>query len=267
MRVWSWRRRLAVAAILILFVGLAALAVWQFERHGVESLVVIGLSLIVIGTGSTILHLTASDDFLRRHFGEASVAPRRRALRSGVVSVLLGALILGVQYGFDYFEQRTAEALTRRGKAHLQDKEYPEAVEDFSKAIEFDPKSAEAYHGRGIAHLQLGEPERAVADLSESLRLNPSDPQVVYNRGVTYSRMGDHDRALADFGEAIRLNPRFARAYLARSRVYAKMGDDANADADRQKAFELDPSLKKDRDGTMVRRSLNELVSSQPIDC
>jgi Tfp pilus assembly protein PilF len=251
-------------ALLILMAGLGAVAVWQCERHGVASLLVAGVGLVVIGTVSLIVRLTASDDFLRRRFGHTGAAPRRQLGRSGVVSLVLGAVMLGVQCGFDYFEQRTAEALTRSGKARLQDKDYSQAVAEFSKAIEFDPKSAAAYHGRGIAHLQLGELERAVADLNESLRLNPTDSQVVYNRGVAYSRTGDNDRALADFGEAIRLNPSFARAYLARSRIYAKMGDDAHADADRQKAFELDPSLKKDGDGTLVKSSSNEPGCRQP---
>jgi len=259
MRVWSWRPRLAVITFLVVVVGLAVVAIWQFDRHGIPSLFVAGLGLIFVGAATTILHWTASDDFLRRQFGESGVAWRRRARRSGVISILLGAVMVGLPIGFNYFEHRTAEALTRRGNSRIQSGEYALAIEDFNKALELDPESADAYHGRGLAHSQLGEYDRAIADLSEAIQLNPTDFRAFFNRGVMFSRTGDFHRALADFGEAIRLNPGYARAYLARSRVYVKTGDAAKADADREKAFELDPSLKKDRDGTLVKVSPNEL--------
>src|SRR5262249_2075391 len=249
MQVWSWRRPLAVTAIFILVVGLAAVAVWQLERHGIARLFAAGLALIIVGVGSTIVRLTPSDDVLRRHFGCAGVASRRRVWRSGIVSVLLGAAMIGLPFGFNYFEHQAAEAATRSGNARMQAGEYALAIEDFNTALRLDPKSADAYHSRGLAYLQLGEHDRAIADLSEAIQLNPTDFRAYFNRGLMYSRTGDYERALADFGEAIRLNPNYAKAYLARSRVYLKMGDAAKADADRQKAFELDPSLKKDRDG------------------
>jgi Tfp pilus assembly protein PilF len=266
-RVWTWRRRLAVATILILVLSLAAGAVSRFERHGIASLSVAGGSLIIFGMVSITLRLTASDDFLRRHLGDAGVASRRRVWWNGVVAMLLGTVMLGVPYGLDYFEHSAAEAARRSGNARLQAGEYALAIEEFNTALRLDPKSAEAYHGRGLAHLQLGEYDRAVADLSETIQLNPTEFRAFFNRGVMYSRTGDYDRALADFGEAIRLNPNYAKAYLARSRVFLKTGDAVKADADRQKAFELDPSLKKDRDGTLVRRSPYVLESPAPSEC
>jgi len=267
MRVWSWRRRLAIVTFLVVAAGLAAVAIWQFERHGIPSLFVAGLGLLVVGAATTIVHWTASDDFLRRQFGESGVARRRRARRSGVISMLLGAVMVGLPFGFYYFEHQAAEAATRSGKTRMEAGEYALAIEDFNAALRLDPKSADAYHGRGIAYSQLEEHDQAIADLSESIQLNPTSFRVFYNRGVMYSRKGDYDRALADLDESIRLNPSNSKAYLARSRVYWKMGDPARAEADRQKAFELDPSLKKDKDGTLVRGSPNELVGRSARDC
>src|SRR5262249_27569781 len=120
MQVWSWRRPLAVTAIFILVVGLAAVAVWQLERPGIASLFAAGLALIIVGVGSTIVRLTASDDFLRRHFGEAGVASRRRVWRSGIVSVLLGAAMIGLPFGFNYFEHQAPAAAARSGKPRLR---------------------------------------------------------------------------------------------------------------------------------------------------
>jgi tetratricopeptide (TPR) repeat protein len=250
------RRWLAVVIFLLLVGALAAGFVWQIQRLGVANLYLIGTILVVLGVVAMIVRRTASDDYLRRQFGESGPATWRRTWRGGWGAVLLGVLMIGLQYGFDYFERQTADALTRGGKAHLQKKEYPQAVADFSKAIELDPKSADAYHYRGVAHLQLGEQEQALADLGESLRLNPTDAHVHFNRGVAYSRAGDFDQALADFSEAIRLDPTYAKAYLARSSVYRRMGDEIKAAADRQKAIELDPTLDKPGEGNLVRAEM-----------
>jgi tetratricopeptide (TPR) repeat protein len=251
---------LAVVSIVVLVAGLATLAVWQFERHGISSLLVAGVGLVVLGAGSTILRLTASDHFLRRQFGEAGVASKRRVWRNGVISVMLGAAMIGLPLAFDYYERSAAGAVTRRGNVRIQAGEYALAIDDFNKALQLDPKSAEAYHGRGLAYSQLGELDRAIADLSEAIQLNPNDFRAFYNRGLMYSRKGDYDPALADLSEAIRLNPGYARAYLARSRVYVRTGDNAKAEADREKAFELDPALKKGGDGLLARHSPNELL-------
>ena len=172
---------------------------------------------------------------------------RRRFLSWG--STRLAVLLLAAVLGFRYLDSRTAEALTRHGRAEVNGKDYPQAIDHFNKAIEIDPKYAPAYDGRGVAYSNQGELDRAIADFDEAIRLDPSDALAWYHRGGAHARAGDDGRALADLAEAIRLDPGSAKAYLARSRVYAKKGDDAQAKADRQKAAELDPSLGKAEDG------------------
>jgi tetratricopeptide (TPR) repeat protein len=158
--------------------------------------------------------------------------------------VLLGILALtGV--GIFVVDHWGPEAATRRARALVNGKDYPQAIQLFTRAIEIDPKYAPAYHGRGVAYLNQGERDRAIADFSEAIRLDPTDARALYHRGVAYFRSGDYDRALPDFSEAIRLSPASANGYLARSKVYAKKGNEAQAKADRQKALELDPLLEK----------------------
>jgi tetratricopeptide (TPR) repeat protein len=163
--------------------------------------------------------------------------------------VLAGILLLGVAAIF-YIDRWAPEELTRRGRALVNSKEYPQAIDSFNRAIEIDSKYAPAYHGRGLAYLNQGDRDRAIVDFGQAIRLAPDDHRARYHRGVAYSRAGDYDRALADFGEAIRLKPDYAAAYMTRSWVDAKKGDDAQARADRQKAIELDPALEKAAGGS-----------------
>src|SRR5262245_21449614 len=111
--------------------ALAAVVIWQIEKYGVASSYVLGVSLVVLGAVFTTVHLTVSDDFFRRHFGEPGMGPMQRACRTGWVGVLLGAALLGFHYGFHYLDHWGAQASTRRGKARIQVKEYSQAMDDF----------------------------------------------------------------------------------------------------------------------------------------
>src|SRR3954451_10854162 len=109
--------------------------------------------------------------------------------------VLVGILLLGVVAIF-YVDRRAPEALTRRGRALVNSKDYPQAIDSFNRAIEIDPGYAPAYYGRGVAQFNQGEWDRAIADFTEAIRLDPTDARARYDRGVAYSRTGDYDQAL-----------------------------------------------------------------------
>ena len=48
---------------------------------------------------------------------------------------------------------------------------YPEALEGYTRAVEFDPQLALAYRGRGDAHLGAREYALAIRDLRQALSL------------------------------------------------------------------------------------------------
>jgi tetratricopeptide (TPR) repeat protein len=232
-----------VLVIVGILIGSVAV-IWSAEVHDVS--LVLGLFLLALGVGGTILHLTLSDDFLRRHCKKASAEQLRQFGRYAWIGVLLGPAMLGVHYLDHWVQAEAAKAQFRaaynRGRTAAKEQDWQTATDAFSEAIRLDPKSAPAYRSRGIVYGQRGEQDRALADLDEAIRLNPDDAVALYDRGVIYFQKAEYDRALADFGEAIRLKPNYAMAYRARGKVYGKKGDDAQAKADRQKADELAPS-------------------------
>src|SRR5262245_13167957 len=88
-----------VAAILLASVGGAAVIIWQAKAHGVPLFYVLGAGMVVIGIGFSALHLSVSDEYLRRHFGGEENALRMRQMwRGGWVGVLLGVALIAVQY-------------------------------------------------------------------------------------------------------------------------------------------------------------------------
>jgi tetratricopeptide (TPR) repeat protein len=235
-------RVLIAACILIVCGAIAAVFIWQTEKLGFATKYMFAVMLVVVGATFTILHLSLSDDLLRRHFGEQGAVEMRRAWRGGWIGVLLGAALLGLHYVDRQVAQAQFTMAFNRGLSAYKDRNWQATIEAFSEAIRLDPSDVRAYRQRGAAYLHQEEHDRAIADFNEALRLAPDDAGTVYNRGVAYAKKQEYDSALTDFREAIRLDPAFAKAYRSRSKVYAKKGDDARAMADKLKAAELEKS-------------------------
>ncbi|MBO3463147.1 tetratricopeptide repeat protein [Aetokthonos hydrillicola Thurmond2011] len=122
----------------------------------------------------------------------------------------------------DYYQQ---------GHASYKVRDYEQAVERFTKAIQKDPKYAKAYINRGNAHYNLKEYEAALADYNQAIRLNPNEVKAYENRGnvrfllAEYSSDPDKDYnlAIADFNSALRLNSNDVEAYVRRGVVRSQI--------------------------------------------
>jgi hypothetical protein len=103
-----------------------------------------------------------------------------------------------------------AMKLDDSAKNHYENKEYDEAIADYTEAIRLDAKSPYRYVRRGNAYLAKGDYDNAIADYDLSIQLRPMTPSFsdLYNtRGLAYEQKGDNDKAIADFEIAVRLTP------------------------------------------------------------
>ena len=70
-----------------------------------------------------------------------------------------------------------------------------EAIEQFNKAIKYDPNNYEAYFYRGCAKYDLFQREDAVNDYLKSIEINPEYLQAYFNLGLYYRGINDYDMA------------------------------------------------------------------------
>ncbi len=82
----------------------------------------------------------------------------------------------------------------------------------------------------------------AIADFSEALKLKSDDANIYERRAYVEMKTNDFDKALADYSEAIKLKPNEVRYYLYRSYIYETKGDVKNSMADTEKSLKLDPN-------------------------
>ena len=68
------------------------------------------------------------------------------------------------------------------GNIHLQMQEFNKAVDDYTKAIQYDPNLAEAYYNRALTLLYLDQKPKAIKDLSKAGELGIQEAYVVLKR-------------------------------------------------------------------------------------
>jgi tetratricopeptide (TPR) repeat protein len=81
------------------------------------------------------------------------------------------------------------------GKAHLNLKQYPEAIASFQKALEGSPDLLEARFSMAVAYSETGKLKEAVMQLEDYLRKVPGDASALNNLALLYEQTGDVTQA------------------------------------------------------------------------
>jgi tetratricopeptide (TPR) repeat protein/predicted Ser/Thr protein kinase len=201
--------------------------------------------------GRNLLHNKRYEEAL-----EACVAALKLSPQQGQPHEVRGRALLALgryeqaEESFDQYLQKggakTTDLFRSRGLARMKLGKYPEAVEDytralelapdgdiyqhrgwayffsdawklalrdFSKAIELDPAAGDAYSGRGLARVMLGDYRGAVADAEAALLRKPKTPEMMHNIACIFAQAVA--RAEADLQEEDRRS--LAESYRSRA--------------------------------------------------
>jgi tetratricopeptide (TPR) repeat protein len=116
-----------------------------------------------------------------------------------------------------------------------------------------------SYNARGLAHYDKKEFKEAVEDVTAAINLNPQNPTPFVNRCAFYVYgVKNYDQAINDCSAAIRLNDRGSMAYNHRGYAYEMKKDVRNAIADFKKAVDIDPQ------NNVARENLQRVQNSDP---
>jgi putative GTP pyrophosphokinase len=110
-----------------------------------------------------------------------------------------------------------------RGMANFAQSRYDAAIEDFGKALEYDPKSYKAAYYKGVVHSVRREYVQAIEDFSVSLEINPYQNFTLYRRGQAYYHEADYPAALADCEASLALDPASPSAVKFRNLLLEKL--------------------------------------------
>jgi tetratricopeptide (TPR) repeat protein len=135
------------------------------------------------------------------------------------------------------------ESYHRRGEILLHLRRHPEAIRDFTLALEYHGQRAPGiYLQRAAAYQELGQLDLALADLEQHVKLVPNKAAGWAHLGICQLSLGHPDTALKHFKHAIQIDPSCSLAYYGRGNVHYKQLEYKLAVADFTMAISHNPN-------------------------
>jgi len=99
------------------------------------------------------------------------------------------------------------------------------AIDDYTKAIYFNPNYDTAYHNKGVVKAAIGDYNGAISDYNKAIEINPQLKFSFFSRGNVKVKLKDNIGAMYDFSKAIELDSNYINPYINRGVLKSKMGD------------------------------------------
>ena len=138
---------------------------------------------------------------------------------------------------------KNADYYAIRGGIYSFLKEYKQAIDDYTQAIKIDHKKAIYYDFRGLAYLQLKDYKQAIADYTQAIQLDPKNANYYNGRGFAYFQLKDYKQAINDWNQVIKIDHKNATYYSARGDAYFQLKDYKQAINDYTQAIKLKPDF------------------------
>jgi len=134
------------------------------------------------------------------------------------------------------------ENLFKKGEEYLTNKDYPNAVLYFSKAILIDPEdkfNKNLFINRSKAKLELFDYLGAIKDLTTTIDLGNKNSMVYFERGVLHYKIEKFKEAIIDFSGSIEFVSENKEAYFYRGLSEINFGEKDKGYLDLSTAGEL----------------------------
>jgi hypothetical protein len=157
---------------------------------------------------------------------------------------------------FEQLSTTSIEELRLSGFSALVQRDYQQAITDYSRVIEIVSNNPQDYVRRGIAYMNTEQNDEAIADFTRAIEIDRNNLEGYNLRGSAYINNEMYPQAVADFDKAISIDPNNAEIYHSRGVAYMASKEFAKAIADFRKVLELsDDTDLRDR----AKENLREL--------
>jgi tetratricopeptide (TPR) repeat protein len=159
----------------------------------------------------------------------------------------------------------SAEKWYDRAKVQYDLNNIEKAITYFTESIEKDSDYSGAYYERGYCYDKIGEFNAAIQDFTKAIEFNnkwevSSLSLAYYSRARAYHAIKSDDQneqnelllfALADWNKSIELNPNDSEAYYGRALVYDNLNDLEKAIIDFKKSYEMSSTDERKRNNVI----------------
>ena len=101
---------------------------------------------------------------------------------------------------------------------------FPAAIPEWLKAIEYDPLSEEAWRNLGMCYLNMGQNDQAKNALKKAIDIRPESHIAHGYLGVLNSRINNLEEARKEYLKAIELKHNYTFPYMQLANLYIQNG-------------------------------------------
>lgn len=87
-------------------------------------------------------------------------------------------------------EPTKADFYHNRGFAYRKKKNFNQAIQDYTAAIQIDPNHFKAYYNRAFCQDKVGNISQAEADYIEALKIQPKNINALHHLGTLIEKIG-----------------------------------------------------------------------------
>mmetsp|Transcript_3737 Transcript_3737/g.4048 ORF Transcript_3737/g.4048 Transcript_3737/m.4048 type:complete len:563 (-) Transcript_3737:206-1894(-) len=100
-----------------------------------------------------------------------------------------------------------AQEFKGKGNKAFQEKNYQEAIDNFTEAIKYNPHDHVFYSNRSACFASLEKYQEALTDATKCVELNPGWAKGYTRKGLAEYYMGSYDEAIATYNKGLELDP------------------------------------------------------------
>ncbi len=124
---------------------------------------------------------------------------------------------------------------------------YEDAVEEWTKTLEFTPSEPLVHNSLGVALMETGKVDDAIIQYREAIRLNPKSAEAYNNLGEALASKGRDEEAATYFEKAVQLDSGRTVIHSNLGVLFARIGRIDKAIYHLQKVVENEPGVAENR--------------------
>ena len=136
-----------------------------------------------------------------------------------------------------------ADAHYNLALAWLRQDKLTEAIEQWEQALRIQPRYLEAHYNLGVALMRLGRMPEAMEHWEDALRIQPDYAEVHYNLGLALMRMDRVPEAMEHWERAVQIDPNYTEAHANLGVALEQAGRVEEAVGHYEQALRIQPNL------------------------
>ena len=153
--------------------------------------------------------------------------------------VIQSLVFLFVVSFFNVSNAQSPKKYLKTGLEFEEAKNYKDARDQYTKAIDMDAKYVDGYMARARAFEYMYQIEDAIQDYNRAATFDPNNKEIYYNLGRLYSKLDQPRKCLEYCNKAVEIDDKYVEALILKTNAFIELNQYTNAQEVADKVLDL----------------------------